>query len=378
MCPVHSSTQNQGISKRGGTTVIGKKTLQLGVCLILCFLILGGLGLSTEAKENVVLLQSDDWPRGDSEGLQLTQDGQLTFSHQNEGYFITPSIELETEFTNLVPFWNVTTPPETKVNIKAKLKIEEEWSSWLKIATWKKEEPLTYSHSSSKVEAKIDTLKVKSRKADEFKLLIELSSKNRGAAPSVGLLGATYWDSSKDPRITGAKVTGYLKDLKVPKESQFEQPASIAPLICSPTALSMVLQYYGKHVKPLEAARGVYDHGPEIYGNWSFNTTFAANHGLQAYVRYFPSMKGIKREIAAGRPVIVSIAYGKGELEGAPIESTPGHLVVVRGFLKKENQEYVIANDPAAKTDKSVRRTYRLDQFITAWKGIGYVIRPLS
>ncbi|MBS3792919.1 peptidase C39 family protein [Candidatus Bipolaricaulota bacterium] len=359
-------------------TVIRKKSLQLGICLTLCFLILGGLSLSAEAKKNVVLLESDDWPRGDSEGLQLTEDGQLTLSHQKEGFFITPPIEPEVEFTHLVPFWNVTTPPDTQIDIKAKLKIEKKWSRWIRVATWRGNKPHTYSYSSSKVETKIDTLSVNNRKANKFKLLIELSSKTQDIAPSVRLVGATYWDSSKKPGITGAKVTGYLKDLEVPKESQFKEPASIAPLICSPTALSMVLHYYGKQVEPLEVARGVYDHGAEIYGNWSLNTAFAASYGFQAYVRYFPSIEAIKEEIAADRPVVVSIAYDKGELKGAPMESTSGHLVVVRGFLKKEDKEYLIVNDPAAKKDKSVRRTYRLDQFISAWKGIGYVIRPLS
>ncbi|MBS3788605.1 peptidase C39 family protein [Candidatus Bipolaricaulota bacterium] len=344
----------------------------------MCFLILGGLSLSTEAKKNLVLLESDDWSRGDSKGLRLTEDGQLTLSHQNEGFFISPTIEPGVEFTQLVPFWNVTTPPGTKVSIKAKLKIGEEWSRWLKVATWKEDEPLTYSQSFPEVEVIIDTLKVKTHKADGFKLFIELSSNSRDVTPSVRLLGATYWNSTGESQSTGTEVAGYQKDLKVPKESQFEQPASIASLICSPTALSMVLQYYGKHVKPLEAAQGVYDHGPEIYGNWSFNTAFVGNHGFEAYVRYFLGIEDIKEEISAGHPVIASISYGKGELKGAPTKSTSGHLVVVRGFLKKEDQEYVIVNDPAAKTDKSVRRTYRLDQFITAWKGIGYVIRPLS
>jgi len=362
------------------------RLLQLGVSLILCLLALADITPSIqagEAKENVALLKRDDLSRGYCEGLQLTEDGQLTLSlttdgYRKKGFFISPSIEPEVEFTHLVPFWNATTPPGTKINIKAELKVEGEWTRWINVATWRKVEPLTFSHNSPKVESIIDTLRVKTRKADKFKLLIELYSENQDLAPSVRLIGASYWKSSEKPRTTGAEVSSHLKDLEVPKESQFNEPASVAPLICSPTALSMVLQYYGKQVKPLEVARGVYDRGAEIYGNWAFNTAYAANLGLEAYVRYFPSIKGIKEEIAADRPTVVSIAYGKGELEGSPTESTSGHLVVVRGFLEKGDQEYVIVNDPAAKTDQSVRRTYRLDQFVSAWKGIGYVIKPLD
>ncbi len=358
--------------------------MQLGAGLILCILVLGAITLSTEAEENVVLLKNrDDWSRGDSQGLQVTEDGQLTLSteadgYRKEGFFISHAIEPEADFTRLVPFWNATTPPGTKVDIKAKLRTKRKWSRWMKVATWEEDEPLTYSPESPKVEATIDTLRVKTRKADAFKLLIELYSENRNDTPKVRLVGATYWDSNGSPGTTGAEVTGYLKDLEVPKESQFEEPASVAPLICSPTALSMVLQYYGKQVKPLRVAREVYDHGSEIYGNWTFNTAHAASQDFEAFVRYFSTIKGIKEEIAAGRPTVVSIAYGKGKLEGAPIKSTSGHLVVVRGFLKKGDQEYVIVNDPAAEADRSVRRTYRLDQFVSAWRGIGYVIRPFG
>ena len=351
--------------------------------MIFCLLVCVGINNFAGAKDNLALLKSGYWARGYSEGLRVTEDGYLTLTSNNdgsrqEGFFISPSIESEFGFTHLVPFWNATTPAGTGIGVKAKLKIDDEWSPWLKIATWKETRPFTYDTSSPRVETKIDTLIVKSQKANEFKLLIELYSENSNDTPTVRLVGATYWNSREKPHNKKADTTGYLKDLEVPRESQFEEPASIAPLICSPTALSMVLQYYGNQVKPVEVARGVYDHGAEIYGNWPFNTAYAASHGLEAYVRYFTSIKGIKDEIAAGRPTVVSLAYEKGELDESPIESTAGHLVVVRGFLEKGGQEYVIVNDPAAKTDRSVGRTYRLDQFVSAWKNIGYVIRPLS
>lgn len=364
-------------------TVKKKRTFKPILVLIFCLLVFVGITNFAGAKDNLVLLKSGDWARGYSEGLRVTEDGCLTLISDNhspgkEGFFISPSIESEFGFTHMVPFWNATTPAGTGIGVKAKLKIDDEWSPWLKIATWNENKPSTYDTSSPRVETKIDTLAFKSRKADEFKLLVELYSENSDNAPTVRLIGATYWNSREKNQSTKSGVTGYLKDLEVPKESQFEEPASIAPLICSPTALSMVLQYYGNQVNPVEVARGVYDNGAEIYGNWPFNTAYAARHGLEAYVRYFTSIKGIKDEIAAGRPTVVSLAYEKGELDGSPIESTAGHLVVVRGFLEKGDQEYVIVNDPAAKTDRSVRRSYRLDQFISAWNNIGYVIRPLN
>ncbi len=44
-----------------------------------------------------------------------------------------------------------------------------------------------------------------------------------------------------------------------------------------------------------------------------------------------------------------------GELPGAPIASSNGNLMVVRGFDSDEN---VIVNDPAATSDAQVRTVY--------------------
>ncbi|MDN5313359.1 MAG: hypothetical protein PWQ68_2333, partial [Thermoanaerobacteraceae bacterium] len=60
--------------------------------------------------------------------------------------------------------------------------------------------------------------------------------------------------------------------------------------------------------------------------------------------------------------------------DNAPIEDTDGHLIVVRGFTTKNGADHVIVNDPAAPTHETVRREYRVDQFLKAWKGIVYIV----
>ena len=81
--------------------------------------------------------------------------------------------------------------------------------------------------------------------------------------------------------------------------------------------------------------------------------------------------------MAAGVPVIMSIAWGKGDLTGASIDSTNGHLFVLVGFDPSGNP---IVNDPASPDDASVQRTYLLSELEPLWLqasgGTVYLIYP--
>jgi hypothetical protein len=81
--------------------------------------------------------------------------------------------------------------------------------------------------------------------------------------------------------------------------------------------------------------------------------------------------------VAAGVPVIMSIAWCKGELTGADVESTNGHLLVLVGFDPSGNP---VINDPAAPTNERVQRTYLRSEFEPLWLrssgGTVYLIYP--
>ncbi len=110
------------------------------------------------------------------------------------------------------------------------------------------------------------------------------------------------------------------------------------------------------------------DYAYDGTGNWAFNTAYAASLGLDSYVTRFDSLAGVERWIAAGVPVAISIEFGPGELAGAAVPSTDGHIIVIRGFDQKGNP---IANDPASRADQGekVRIVYDRAQLERAWQG---------
>ncbi|MDQ3276623.1 MAG: C39 family peptidase, partial [Actinomycetota bacterium] len=163
---------------------------------------------------------------------------------------------------------------------------------------------------------------------------------------------------------------------------------------CSPTSTTMVLAYWNRLPDPSEytwvrdgyrdpevahAARYAFDYGFDGAGNWAFNTAYAGRYGTSSFVTRLRSVREAERFIKAGIPLVASISFGSGELDGSPIGGTNGHLVVIRGFTERGN---VVVNDPAASTTKGVRRVYRRGQFADAWiggaHGIVYVVRPAS
>ena len=122
-----------------------------------------------------------------------------------------------------------------------------------------------------------------------------------------------------------------------------------------------------------------FDYAYDGTGNWPFNTAYAGRYSLDSFVTRLHNLRDAEAFIKAGIPLVASIAFGKGELDGAPISSTPGHLLVIRGFTAGGR---VIVNDPAAASNSTVRRIYSRAQFERAWlKGSGgvvYVIRPTT
>jgi hypothetical protein len=216
--------------------------------------------------------------------------------------------------------------------------------------------------------------------------------------PVVSMLGAV---ASRLPNAspTSRPGRGAGHSLHVPRYSQeihrgeYPRYNGGGEAWCSPTSTSMVLGFWHRlptarqysWVDPSyddpwvdHAARYTYAWGYDGTGDWPFNTAYAGRFGLDSFVTRLRSLREAELFIRAGIPLVASISFGPGELDGAPISATSGHLVVIRGFTQEGR---VVVNDPAAPTSNGVRRVYKRGQFENAWSdngGVVYVIHPAS
>jgi hypothetical protein len=210
--------------------------------------------------------------------------------------------------------------------------------------------------------------------------------------------------TSRLPRVSSVDVTApgpqVGTELDVPAYSQmahsghYPQWGGGGEAWCSPTSTSMVLGYLDALPPPYTyrfvpaghpapwvdyAARKTYDAAYEGTGNWPFNTAYAAPLAGDAFVTRLRSLREAETFVAAGIPLVASVSWGAGELSGAPVSSSNGHLVVIVGFTATGDP---VVNDPAAKTAAGVRHVYDRAEFENAWLpksgGVVYVIHDAA
>jgi hypothetical protein len=245
-----------------------------------------------------------------------------------------------------------------------------------------------------------DTVVAGTAPLTQYRLFVKLMRRAGDPSPTVAALGAvTSRPPTTVPR-TSAPLSSKPVELGVPRYSQMvhrgEDPeyGGGGEAWCSPTSLSMVLGYYRRLPDPSTytwvkstyeqrwvnaVARSTYDHAYDGTGNWPFNTAYAATRVSGAFVTRLADLRMAERFLRVGIPLIVSIRFSPGGLNGAPISSTAGHLVVLRGISAAGN---AIVNDPAAPTSRTVRRVYNRAQFERAWlngsAGMAYVVHPAT
>ncbi len=361
-----------------------------------------------------VFTKNADFELGTRNGLaasggsltMTTPTGTRTWAGRTYQYstWTSPWTTRSRPFTRLVPSWTATTPTGTWVQVLVQVRDETGKVSGVKdLGRWASgDSVLKRSSAGSQADevAKVatDTLIATGRPLTAFRLYVKLMRRAGDSGPTVGSLGAVTSRPAATLPATSTPLSSKVVSLAVPGYSQMihlgENPeyGGGGEAWCSPTSLAMVLAYYGRlpaastyaWVPSSYAqrwvngiARSVFDHTYDGAGNWPFNTAYAGTRVSGAFVTRLTDLRMAERFIRVGIPLIVSIRFDRGQLTGAPISSTDGHLLVLTGFTAAGNP---IVNDPAAPSSKTVRRTYNRAQFERAWlggsQGMAYVVHP--
>jgi hypothetical protein len=369
-----------------------------------------------------------EFRRGDADGVRISPWGALSIAHpvgtrdyrdpHGDGSTTTydfatwrsPVTRTDFDYTELIASWNATTPGDSwiEVGVRGHAADTGERSKWYVLGRWAEgDEHIKRTTVSDQGDdlatVYVDTLAtVDDRTLSDWQLRVRLYRKaGTTVSPRVGMVSAmasNLPDSETVPVSPSGGAEGIVLD--VPTYSQevhlgeYPEYDGGGEAWCSPTSTAMVMDYWRSGpdeddyawVDPSyqdpqvdHAARFTYDYDYEGAGNWPFNTAYAASLGLEGFVTRLRSLTEAERFIKRGVPLVVSMSWEDGELDGAGY-STNGHLMVIVGFA--ENGD-VVVNDPASHlipSNDEVRFTYKREQFENAWiphsGGVAYVMRP--
>lgn len=149
--------------------------------------------------------------------------------------------------------------------------------------------------------------------------------------------------------------------LDVPLRSQYVAAAPGERGWCTPAATAMLLGAHGIERDVGQVAAAVYDSRYHGTGNWTLNMAYAGAQGLAGAAAFLRDLVSVEGFIARGIALAASISWEPGELPGAPLERSAGHLVVIAGFDERGD---VLVNDPA---QPAVRHVYPRGPFERCW-----------
>ncbi len=305
------------------------------------------------------------------------------------GRYVTEVMCADFPVKEVIPSWNIVTPGGTAYLVEFRISGDGTlWSPWFHMGRWGSNLP------GSRPVKKILKNEWGSVKIDYFVPLKEcrflqwrvIFFSTRGkSTPDLTLFTCALSSERGDRgralrRPTDKQIDGALwkKTLAVPYRSQGSEDSSIAGEICSPTSISMVMDYWGVRKATADMAHLIYDPDYKMYGMWWRGVQGASQYGLEGWVQYFRNWEDVKGWIAVDQPVIACISFDTGTLSGSKTSASDGHVIVIAGFDDKENP---VCNDPAGKDEESGIVIYDRNEMGRAWfdkGGVGYIIRPVQ
>ncbi|RKT77859.1 peptidase C39-like protein [Terracoccus luteus] len=326
----------------------------------------------------------------------------------------SPVVDSTFEALELVPSWNAQTPAGTWLLVEGRVLQASGWSPWLTFARWTDAGVDPDHGGGAMVRTTVKDQPVEGGRmahdafvadpASPFSAwqvrLTALSERDHGPWPTVSLVAAcvsAVTVGADEPTSRPGVARGV--EIAVPPHSQRLHVDTFAhwdeggQSWCSPTSTTMLLEHWGHAPTADETAwvgdrpdpavvhavSRVYDAAFAGAGNWAFNAAYAATRGLRAYVTRLRDLTEVEAFVAAGVPVVVSVAFEPEQLDGAGY-GTSGHLLTVVGFTPEGD---VVSNDPNSHripSNDEVRTVYRRDQFERVWLGTNggmtYVMHP--
>lgn len=253
-------------------------------------------------------------------------------------------------------------PPAFRFELSAR--VDGAWSPWVATVTLGRAEFSPLPSAAGALTVDIDEFAA-ARPPEAVRLRVRC----RGPLPETWVVSLSA--AAADAVDFGAPP-GPGTAVSVPAVSQLGEDPTIALRICSPTCVAMVLRYWGRPATAAAVAADVFHAERDQYGIWPAAIRAAAAWGVAGYLLRFPDWTAAAWCLTRGIPIVASIRYALGDLHGAPMETTTGHLIVLTGY----EDGMVLVNDPAAPTH-AVPRRYRRDELTRAWlerRGIGYVL----
>jgi hypothetical protein len=307
----------------------------------------------------------------------LTNIGAFARSEGSDGSVVltSPDVVMAFPWSELVVSWNVELPAGAGLKVEARAQYPGRATGFYTMGWWSEE---SSRHQRESVtgqrdedgDVKTDTLMLK-REARRAQVRLTLLAGEGGQSPKVKLVGLSFAGANQTGRRAKAIAAARGRVLDVPEKSQLAYEGGHH--WCSPTCVSMVLEYWAEKLRRAElkqdvpaVAAAVYDRNWPGTGNWPFNTAFAGRFpGMRAFVTRLQDVTQIEAWIAAGVPPVASVAQDL--LNGEIVEVSGGHLVVCLGFTAEGD---VVINDPQAEpaSAEKVRRTIPRERFAAAWE----------
>ncbi len=274
-------------------------------------------------------------------------------------------------FDELLPSWNVTSPGAFRVEVQVQgPELESPWLDLGGWGAWPVAELAPTKFAAGKVA--IDILEL-SQPATQARVRLRATD-----ATQLDRLTLCFTDSARlgEHAFGGKQRT--VPRLAVPGRRQTDEAPELAPRICSPTSVSMLLEYRGASQPTAKVAAELFDVEHDIYGNWNRAVQGAARFGVAGYLTRINDWNEVASLLCAGNPLVISIGVKPGQLSGAPYTSTNGHLIVIAG-LNGHGQADVL--DPAVAPGESCSRFYSLNELDEVWLrrgGTAYVLGDKS